>query len=152
MAFKGMDREGLIIAIDRAIELWESWNFEYIDQTTVLRPLCQNIHQQTKATVSACNYCPMYLFGFHHVCMSVEQMRIGDTTEAAKREFTNIKKAVVKGFKNVKKKIGTDITWEEYKVYIQLKKAGAIKSSTVVKKKPEIEVSKRKVYKVKKDS
>lgn len=148
MAFKGIDREDLLTAIDRTLQVWEGLNFEYNDQAVVLRPLCQNIHQQTKVTTFACDYCPVYRFGFHHVCRSVEQMQVGDTSDAAKREFANIKKLVINGFKSVKKKVEADTTWQEYKEHIKLKKAGAIKSSTVVKKKPEPVVDKRKTYKV----
>ena len=78
-------------------------------------------------------------------------MRIGDDSEIAKREFANIKKMVISGFGKVKKKIETDPPWEEYQTHVKLKKAGAIKSSTVVKRVDEPEVKKRKIYKVKKD-
>lgn len=149
MGYKGVDREDLLKAIDRTLDIWKAFNFQYIDQATVLRPLCQNIHQQTKATTAVCNYCPVYFLGFHHVCRSVEEMRIGDGSEIAKKEFTNIKKMVVNGFSKTRKKIQADNTWQEYQEHVKLKKAGALKSSPVVKRVQEPEVKKRKVYKVK---
>jgi hypothetical protein len=152
MGFKGVDREELLRAIDRTLDIWKAFNFQYIDQATVLRPLCQNIHQQTKATTAACTYCPIYFLGFHHVCRSVESMRIGDDSEIAKKEFINIKKMVIDGFNKTKKKLVTDKTWAEYQHHVRLKKAGAIKSSPVVKKKEEPVEKKRKVYKVRKDA
>jgi len=149
MGFKGVDREDLLKAIDRTLDIWMAFNFQYIDQATVLRPLCQNIHQQTKATTAVCTYCPMYFLGFHHVCKSVEDMRIGDSSEVAKKEFKNIKKMAISSFGKTKKKIRVDKIWQEYQEYVKLKKAGALKSAPVVKKVQEPIVKKRRVYKVK---
>lgn len=147
MAFKGVDQKSLLDAIDRTLDIWRALKFEYADQAAVLRPLCQNIHQQTKANTAICNYCPVHKFGYHHTCVAIDNIRIGDSSDAAKREFTNIKKLVTNGLTRTKKIVQTDTAWKEYCVHIQLKKAGALKRSPVVKKLPEPVVNTRKIYK-----
>lgn len=145
MAYKGIIKKDLIKAIKNTEIKWSDITFKKQGALNEVCPLCLYIRNETKTSFDkgmprgSCLLCPVLFFGHFHICAAIRDKywdKAWFEHEAAKREFSNVKKAVISKLKALQKSLEDKEKFEWYISFVDIEKAGGQKSTVTKPEQP----------------
>ena len=141
-----VDKAKLSVAIDKTHHRWANANKRELFSNNGC-PLCTYIKDTYKVPlnkgqpVGACLLCPVKYFGFSHLCFGISILKTQQSVEP--EEFKNLKSTVLSKLKAILTKLGSEKRFKEYSQHVQKELDNIKRAPTVIKKKREAPVRKR---------